>query len=57
MLYYRLYNNIKRVIKSEQSINVDRMEQAVSLFGSFDEIILIIEKSFGVDVISRGSDI
>ena len=57
MLYYKLYNNIKRVIKSEQIINVDRMEQAVSLFGSFDENILIIEKSFGVDVISRGSDI
>ena len=41
----------------EQIINVDRMEQAVSLFGSFDENILIIEKSFNVDVISRGSDI
>ncbi|MBE6801585.1 MAG: phosphate starvation-inducible protein PhoH [Ruminococcaceae bacterium] len=33
------------------------MEQAVSLFGSFDENIRLIEKSFGVDVISRGSDI
>lgn len=33
------------------------MEQAVSLFGSFDENILLIQKSFGVDVISRGSDI
>ena len=33
------------------------MEHAVSLFGSFDENILIIEKSFNVDVISRGSDI
>ncbi len=33
------------------------MEQAVSLFGSFDENILLIEKSFEVDVISRGSDI
>ena len=33
------------------------MEQAVSLFGSFDENILLIEKSFNVDVISRGSDI
>ncbi len=41
----------------EQIINVDRMEQAVSLFGSFDENILLIEKAFGVDVISRGSDI
>ena len=33
------------------------MEQAVSLFGSFDENILLIQKAFGVDVISRGSDI
>ncbi len=33
------------------------MEQAVNLFGSFDENIRLIEKSFGVDVISRGSDI
>lgn len=41
----------------EQIINVDRMEQAVSLFGSFDENIKLIEKSYGVDVISRGSDI
>lgn len=29
----------------EQSISVDRMEQAVSLFGSFDENIKMIEKS------------
>lgn len=33
------------------------MEQAVNLFGSFDENILLIEKSFNVSVISRGSDI
>ena len=38
----------------EQSISVDRMEQAVSLFGSFDENIRIIEKEFDVDVVSRG---
>ncbi len=41
----------------EQIINVDRMEQAVSLFGSFDENIKLIEKAYSVDVISRGSDI
>ncbi len=41
----------------EQIINVDRMEQAVSLFGSFDENIKLIEKAYKVDVISRGSDI
>ena len=41
----------------EQIINIDRMEQAVALFGSFDENIKLIEKTFAVDVISRGSDI
>ncbi|MBO4339004.1 MAG: PhoH family protein [Clostridiales bacterium] len=33
------------------------MEQAVSLFGSFDENIRLIEKEFSVNVISRGSEI
>jgi phosphate starvation-inducible PhoH-like protein len=33
------------------------MEQAVSLFGSFDENIKLIEKEFQVRVISRGSEI
>lgn len=41
----------------EQSISVDRMEQAVSLFGSFDENIKTIEKEFDVGVVSRGSEI
>ena len=41
----------------EQIINVDRMEQAVSLFGSFDENIRLIEKEFSVNVISRGSEL
>ncbi len=38
----------------EQIINVDRMEQAVSLFGSFDENIKMIEKEYGVDIVNRG---
>ena len=41
----------------EQIINVDRMEQAVSLFGSFDENIKMIEKEYGVNVVSRGSEL
>ncbi len=41
----------------EQIINVDRMEQAVSLFGSFDENIKLIEKEFNVSVVSRGSEL
>ncbi len=40
----------------EQSFSIDRMEHAVSLFGSFDENIKIIEKEFSVAVISRGSE-
>lgn len=41
----------------EQTINVDRMEEAVSLFGSFDENIKLIENEFNVAVICRGSEI
>lgn len=41
----------------EQIINLEAMEQAVSLFGSFDENIKIIEKEFGVSIISRGSSL
>ena len=40
----------------EQIFNVDRMEHAISLFGSFDENIRLIEKEFSVTVISRGGE-
>ena len=42
---------------SEQIINVDRMEQAVSLFGSFDENVRMIEQHYGVDILTRGTDL
>lgn len=42
---------------TEQIITFDAMEQAVSLFGSFDENIKLIEKEFVVSIISRGSDL
>jgi phosphate starvation-inducible PhoH-like protein len=41
----------------EQVIEFDALEQAVSLFGSFDENIKLIEKEYGVSIISRGSDL
>ena len=41
----------------EQIINVDRMEQAVSLFGSFDENVRMIEKHYGVTILTRGTDL
>jgi phosphate starvation-inducible PhoH-like protein len=40
--------------KYEQTINIDRMEQTVSLFGSFDENIRMLEKEYGVDIVNRG---
>lgn len=47
----------RRVYMYEQIINVDRMEEAVSLFGSFDENIKLIENEFDVSVLCRGSEI
>ena len=41
----------------EQTINFDRMEQAVSLFGNFDENIKMIEKKYSVKTVCRGSDL
>ncbi|MFU0832983.1 MAG: Phosphate starvation-inducible protein PhoH, putative ATPase [Oscillospiraceae bacterium] len=41
----------------EQRINIDRMEQAVALFGSFDENIRIIEQEYGVSIVYRGSEL
>lgn len=41
----------------EQIINFERMEQAVTLFGSFDENIRLIEQKYSVNVVSRGSDL
>ncbi len=42
---------------TEKIINIERMEQAVMLFGSFDENIKIIENEYGVKVIVRGSEL
>ncbi len=41
----------------EQIIEFEALEQAVSLFGSFDENVRLIENEYNVSVISRGSDL
>ncbi len=41
----------------EQIINIDRMEQAVALFGTFDENIRLIQNEYMVSVICRGSEL
>ena len=42
---------------TEQIINVDRMEQTVSLFGNFDANVRMIEQQYQVNIFMRGSDL
>ena len=42
---------------TEQIINIDRMEHAVALFGTFDENIKLIQNEYMVSIISRGSEL
>ena len=42
---------------AEQTLSIDRMEQAVNLFGSFDENIRLIENHFHVKAVCRGEDL
>ena len=41
----------------EQIIEFEALDQAVSLFGSFDENIKLIEREYAVSIISRGTDL
>lgn len=41
----------------EQRINIDRMEQAAALFGSFDSNVRLLEKEYGVSIVNRDSEI
>ncbi len=41
----------------EQRINLDRMEQAAELFGSFDENLRLIERQYGVSLVLRDSEL
>jgi len=42
---------------SEQSINIERIEHLLTLFGNFDSNIKIIEKEYDVSILCRGSEI
>ena len=41
----------------EQRISIERMEQAVNIFGSFDENIRLLESEFQVTVVNRGGEL
>ena len=41
----------------EQIINVERVEQVINLFGSFDENIRLLEKEYDVSIINRDTEL
>ena len=41
----------------EQSVSLERMEEAAALFGSFDENLRLIERELGVQVVVRGDEL
>ena len=42
---------------SERSINAERIEQIINVFGSFDENIKRIEQTYGVRITNRGTEL
>lgn len=42
---------------AEVVINMDNIEQAISLFGNYDENINILQKQYNVAILNRGNDI
>ena len=42
---------------TEQTVNFERMEYALTLFGNSDENIRMLEQGYGVSVVFRGTDI
>ena len=41
----------------EESVLIDRLDHAVSLFGGYDENVRLIEKAFHVSIVTRSSEI
>ena len=41
----------------EQRISIERLEQAVNIFGSFDENMRLLEQEFGVSVVNRDGEL
>ena len=41
----------------EQIMSIDRMEEAISLFGNFDENVNLLEKELSVKIVNRGSEL
>ena len=42
---------------TEQTISIERLEEAVNLFGSLDENVRLMEKELGVSVVNRDGEL
>ena len=42
---------------TEQTINVERVEHIINLFGSFDENIKLLEREYGVNIVCRDTEL
>lgn len=42
---------------AERIVNVERIDEIIALFGNFDENINIMQRQYGVAILSRGNDI
>ena len=54
MFYFSITKMIGSLPMYEQTVRLERMEHAVSLFGMFDANIKLIESEFDVDITARG---
>ena len=57
-----LYLNRRKFLKVKQRmadriVNVDRVEDLVAVFGSFDENVRRIEDALGVTIVNRGNEL
>ena len=60
LLYFIIGNIafcVKEKIITEQLLDIGRMENAVALFGSFDENVKLVEEEFCVGIVNRGTQI
>ncbi len=42
---------------TEQSVSIERMEEAINLFGAFDENIRLVEQEFQVSIVNRDGEL
>ena len=41
----------------EETVHIDRLDHAVSLFGSYDENVRLLERTFRISIVTRSSEI